>query len=71
VFGRGEMVPQFEKEAYKAKVGAIVGPFRTEFGWHVLRVDDHVPLSQEAPDRALEQIRERLYANEIEVQFNN
>lgn len=71
VFGRGEMVPQFEKEAYRAKVGAVVGPFRTEFGWHVLRVDDHVPLSQEAPDKALEQIRERLYANEIEVQFNN
>lgn len=71
VFGRGEMVPQFEKEAFKAKVGEVVGPFRTEFGWHLLRVDDHIPLDKEAPEKALEQIRERLYANEVETQFNN
>jgi peptidyl-prolyl cis-trans isomerase SurA len=71
VFGRGEMVPEFEKQAFKAKVGELVGPFRTDFGWHLLRVEDHVPLEQQAPDKALKDIRERLYANEVEVQFNN
>jgi parvulin-like peptidyl-prolyl isomerase len=71
VFGRGEMVRAFEKEAFAAKVGELVGPFRSEFGWHLLRVDEHVPLSMQAPEKALDDIRERLYGQEMEAQFNN
>ncbi len=71
VFGRGEMVPEFEREAWRAKVGEVVGPFRTQFGWHVLRVDEHVGVVAQAPEQALQSIRERLYATEVESQFNS
>ncbi len=37
-FARGRMVPQFEKAAFGAKVGEIVGPVRTPFGWHIIKV---------------------------------
>ncbi len=46
-FARGTMVPTFENAAFGAKVGDIVGPVQTEFGWHIIKVNGikeaHVP----------------------------
>jgi len=39
-FGRGQMVPEFEKAAFSAEKGAVVGPVRTEFGWHLILLKD-------------------------------
>ena len=38
-FGRGVMVPEFEQAAFGAKPGETVGPVKTQFGWHILRVE--------------------------------
>ena len=38
-FGKGRMVAPFEEAAFKAKAGDIVGPVRTPFGYHVIRID--------------------------------
>lgn len=40
-FGRGQMVEEFEKAAFAAKPGEIVGPVRTQYGYHIIRVDKH------------------------------
>lgn len=47
-FGRGQMVPEFEKAAFEAKVGEIPPVVRTQFGYHVIRVDahDHTPFEE-------------------------
>lgn len=47
-FSRGQMVEEFEKAAFDAKVGDVVGPVRTQFGYHVIKVDAHnsQPLSE-------------------------
>ena len=37
-FGKGAMVRPFEVAAFTAEEGAIVGPIKTEFGWHVIYV---------------------------------
>ena len=39
-FGRGRMVKEFEVAAFAGKKGQIVGPIKTQFGWHIIRVDD-------------------------------
>ena len=39
-FGRGMMVPEFETAAFAAKVGEIAPVVRTQFGYHVIKVDD-------------------------------
>jgi peptidyl-prolyl cis-trans isomerase D len=38
-FGPGVMAPPFEQAAFAAKAGDLVGPVRTQFGFHLIRVD--------------------------------
>ncbi len=69
VFGRGEMVPEFERVAFEAPIGKVVGPIRTTFGWHVIRVDEHVDDGAPDADAATELIRNQLFSKELEAQF--
>lgn len=39
-FGHGQMVPEFEKKAFSMEVGEVSDPVRTQFGWHLIKVDD-------------------------------
>ena len=39
-FGRGKMVPEFEEAAFNANVGEIVGPVKSKFGYHIIKVTD-------------------------------
>ncbi len=39
-FQRGQMVPEFEKAAFEAKKGDVVGPVKTQFGYHLIKVLD-------------------------------
>ena len=38
-FGRGEMVPQFELEAYKLKKDSISQVFESDFGYHFIKLE--------------------------------
>lgn len=37
-FGKGAMVKEFEDAVTSAKIGDIVGPVKTQFGYHIIRV---------------------------------
>jgi peptidyl-prolyl cis-trans isomerase C len=39
-FGRGQMVKEFEDAAFTAEIGAVVGPVQTQFGYHLIKVED-------------------------------
>lgn len=42
-FTAGRMVEEFENQAYMTPVGEVSEPFRTQFGYHILYVDDRQP----------------------------
>jgi peptidyl-prolyl cis-trans isomerase D len=54
VFGRGAMVKPFEKAAFSMKAGEISDPVRTQFGWHIIKVEN----VNEAKTLTLEEARE-------------
>ena len=37
-FGRGRMVPEFEKAAFEQEIGVVGEPVRTSYGYHILKV---------------------------------
>ena len=57
-FARGQMVPQFEEAAFKLKKGEVGEPFQSQFGWHVIRVDDR----RQRATPAFEAVKDRVVA---------
>lgn len=73
-FGKGAMVRPFEVAAFSAEEGDVVGPIKTEFGWHLIYVyevkddinpDEGPPTGDEdADDKTLRLVAEN-YAHEF------
>jgi len=41
-FSKGRMVKEFEDAAFGAEVGSIVGPVKSQYGFHIIKVTDKV-----------------------------
>ena len=39
-FGKNMMVKEFETAAFNGKKGEVVGPIKTQFGWHLIQIID-------------------------------
>lgn len=55
-FGEGQMVPEFDSACKTAEIGKLVGPVKTQFGYHIIRVDERQP----AGNRKLEEVKEQI-----------
>jgi peptidyl-prolyl cis-trans isomerase C len=65
-FGTGAMVPEFEQAVVDLDVGAVSAPVKTQFGWHIITLNES--RVKDAP--ALEDVREQieLQLRQIRVQ---
>jgi peptidyl-prolyl cis-trans isomerase C len=55
-FTKDQMVPEFAEAAFKLDKGQISDPVKSQFGWHVIRVDDKRAKQPPAFDQVKEQI---------------
>ncbi len=55
-FGEGQMVPEFDQACKTAEINKIIGPVKTQFGYHLIRVDERQP----AGNRKLEEVKEQI-----------
>ena len=37
-FGRGQMAKEFENASFQGEKGKTIGPVKTQFGWHLIRI---------------------------------
>jgi len=58
-FTHGRMVPQFDEAAFKLKKGEVSPPVQSQFGWHIIKVEDRRPRALPA----FEQVKERILAS--------
>lgn len=56
-FGRGRMVPEFEKEAFALPPGQVSEPIKSQFGYHIIKVESH---STKPFDEVKSQIEKRM-----------
>jgi peptidyl-prolyl cis-trans isomerase C len=64
-FVQGQMVPEFSKAAFELEKGQTsTAPVKTQFGWHVIRLEDKRPKAPPTFDEARGQI-EQILSNEI------
>lgn len=71
-FGRGQMVPEFEKAAFEAKAGDVTQVVRTQFGYHVIKVEAHssTPFEQIKPTLEKSERQARMQAKLEEMKTN-
>lgn len=56
-FGRGQMVPDFETAAFTLEIGTFTSaPVQTQFGWHVILLED----KRLAPAPTLDEMRQQI-----------
>jgi len=66
-FERGQMVKEFDDAAFGAEPGSIVGPVETQFGLHLIKVEEHtapstVPLTEVEPKIREYLAQQKLYS---------
>ena len=66
-FGKGMMVPDFETAVFTGKKGDLVAPVKTNFGYHIIRIDD-VQAAQVKPVASVRGEIEALYAQQASMQ---
>ncbi len=64
-FSRGQMVKPFEDVAFSLKPGQISDPIQTEFGWHVIKVED----KRNRPVPGFDEVKDQLMASLVQNQL--
>ncbi|HEU5017941.1 MAG TPA: peptidylprolyl isomerase [Pseudolabrys sp.] len=66
-FTKEQMVPEFAKVAFELKKGEISGPVKTQFGWHVIKVEDKrvkpPPTFEEVKPQLVEYVQRKAQAD--------
>ncbi len=70
-FGPGRMVSEFEDAAFSARIGRVVGPVETQFGYHLIKVTDRATEEAKIADYALSLRASVTTLNRVQTQLDD
>ncbi|MEG0961488.1 MAG: peptidylprolyl isomerase [Lachnospiraceae bacterium] len=69
-FSKGQMVPEFEKAAFAGEIGTVIGPVQTQFGYHLILVEDKKGGTVVPFEQAQAQIHQQLIQSKQQEAYN-
>jgi peptidyl-prolyl cis-trans isomerase C len=67
-FKRGDMVPEFATAAFALQPGQVSpNPVRTQFGWHIIKVEERRRSTSPSFEEARENVRQALIQEEVQA----
>jgi parvulin-like peptidyl-prolyl isomerase len=70
-FVKGDMVPAFETAAFNAKVGEISEPILTDFGYHLIKVDEKKASRTVTLEEAKNDLQQYLYQRNAQKRYED
>jgi parvulin-like peptidyl-prolyl isomerase len=70
-FTKGDMVPEFEKAAFSLNVGEVSEPILTDFGYHIIRVEEKKAAKTLAFDDVKNDLKELLYQKSAQKYYES
>lgn len=68
-FAKGKMVKEFEDAAFALKVGEISEPVKTKYGYHIIKVTDHVESAEADFEKSKEEIKEKIVQSKMDEEY--
>jgi peptidyl-prolyl cis-trans isomerase C len=68
-FSAPEMVPAFSKAAFALKAGEISTPVKTDFGWHIIRLEDRKQGAAQPYDQVKSAIKNVLVRQKVQAKL--
>ncbi|MBE6570980.1 MAG: hypothetical protein E7656_01875 [Ruminococcaceae bacterium] len=70
-FTRGQMVPEFDEACFSMAVGEIAGPVKTQFGFHLIKLNDKKEAAPIAFEDIADQIKEKLVSDKQQAAYKS
>lgn len=70
-FTKGRMVPEFEAAAFELEIGEISSPVKTQFGYHLIKVEEKLPATIKSFDEVKNSLEVNLLSQKQNTEYIN